>query len=155
MKAIDCAEAQTWCTARGFSLGESGLPVFRSADGLEKFAIPRDAGNRVALVRAEMKRFEEEEEICIWLDDWGVWQSGQWWHIFERFRLSFGINESLVQRPCHVVQKAELDTAVSIVVFTVLMLADCHVLGSSGRAYTFFSHDEWGKRWSGKQPAGT
>ncbi|MBK8476328.1 MAG: hypothetical protein IPL39_08395 [Opitutaceae bacterium] len=152
MKAVDLSTAQAWCAEHGFAIGEFGLPALRGADGLKEFAIPEDAGKRVALVRGHMRRFEKEEEVCIWLDDWDVWQSGQRWHIFERFRLSYGVGESIMQRPCHLIQKEEFDTAISIAVFAVLMLADCHILGSSGGVYTFYSHDEWGKNWANQTP---
>lgn len=146
MKAIDKASAQTWCASHGIAIGDDGLPAVRVASDLQEFAIPQDAGARVALVRGHMRSLQEEDEVCVWLDDWDVWQSGQRWHILDRFRLSYGVTETIAKNPCHLVRKEDFETTVSLVVFSVLMLADCHVLGSSGRSYAFYSHDEFGKK---------
>ena len=146
MKAIARETAQAWCIAHGFPIGDFELPTMRSADNLEEFEIPEDAGKRVALVRGHMQSFKDEEEICVWLCDWDVWKSGQRWHIFDRFRLSYGVNESISKKPGHILLKKDFETAISLVTFSVLMLADCHVLGSSGRSYIFYSHDEYGKK---------
>ncbi len=91
-----------------------------------------------------MHIFANEDEACIWLDDWDVWQSGQRWHILERFLSSYGIHDDMFERPAYLIQQKDFETTLSVVTFAVLMLADCHVLGSSGRTYLFYSHDEIG-----------
>jgi hypothetical protein len=146
MKAIEADAAKAWCEGHRFQLNEHGLPAWREWGGLEDFAIPPDAGARVALVREHMSALKKEEELCIWLDDWDVWQSGQRWHIFERFLASYNIGDAIAAKPAYLVQKGDFDVALSIVTFAVLMLADCHVLGSSGRSYLFYSHDEVGHK---------
>ncbi len=146
MKAIEAGAAKQWSEAHGFQLSEHGLPEWREQDGLEDFSIPPDAGARVALVREHMDALKKEEELCIWLDDWDVWQSGQRWHIFERFLASYGVGDAMMEKPAYLIQKRDFDIALSIVTFAVLMLADCHVLGSSGRSYLFYSHDEVGHK---------
>jgi hypothetical protein len=144
MKAIDRVSAKSWCEAHAFAVNARGLPAMDGAD--EGFSIPKDAGARVALVRGHMRAFREEEEVCIWLDDWNVWPSGQWEHLFLRFRLSYDISASLEERPCLLIQKNNFDAAISAVIYSVLMLWDCYVLGASGRQFAFYSHDEVGKK---------
>jgi len=146
MKAIEAAKAKQWCQEHGFPLSENGLPAWRQEDGLEDFSIPPDAGARVALVREHMDALKKEEELCIWLDDWDVWQSGQRWHIFERLLISYGISDAIIERPAYIIQKKDFEAGLSVVTFAVLMLADCYVLGSSGRLYLFYSHDEIGHK---------
>src|SRR6185369_350895 len=144
MKAFDRASAKSWCEARAFAMDARGLPALDGA--VEEFSIPKDAGARVALVRGHMRAFREEEEVCVWLHDWSVWPSGQWEHLFQRFRISYGISESLEQRPCLLIRKKDFDAAISAVIYSVLMLWDCYVLASSGRQFAFYSHDEVGKK---------
>jgi hypothetical protein len=93
-----------------------------------------------------MIEFRAETEICVWLYDWDVWPSGQWHHLFQRFRASYGLADDLLSRPAHVVRGEEIEAATSIAVYAALMLWDCHVLGASGRPFLFYSHDEFGKR---------
>lgn len=146
MKALERHAIEMWSESRGYGLNARALPALRDCDELERFTIPRDAGQRVALVRGHMRAFQDEDEVCVWLHDWSVWPSGQWEHLFRRFRASYGISESLEERPGHLIRKKEFDAAVSTVVYSVLMLWDCHVLGSSGRPFVFYSHDEFGRK---------
>jgi hypothetical protein len=146
MTAIDLPTLKNWCQRRRYALGDHGLPAFRDTEDCETFTIPSDAGQRVALVRNHLGWFAEEDETCLWLADWSVWPSGQWRHTFDRLRLSYGISEPLVSRPGHLVVKGDFEAAISVAVYSVLMLWDCYVLGSSGMPFLFYSHDEYGKR---------
>jgi hypothetical protein len=146
MKAIDRRAAEEWAVAHGYTLNSRGLPGLRDSDQIERFTIPKDAGQRVALVKGHMRAFRDEEEVCIWIYDWSVWPSGQWEHVYDRFRLSYGISGTIADYPAHIIPKIEFEAAISTVVYSVLMLWDCHVLGLSGRPFAFYSHDEFGKK---------
>ena len=151
MNAIDLASVRAWSQQHGYALSDRGLPAFRDANDCSVFDIPPDAGRRVAMVRGHLLAFHEEDEICVWLYDWNVWPSGQWHHTFERFRLSYGVSESLDSKPGHLIAKSDSAAASSIVTYAVLMLWDCHVLGASGHPFLFYSHDEHGKSGANKQ----
>jgi len=143
MKALDKFAVKTWCETHGFALDECGRP---KQFGRDSFRIPKDAGERVALVQNDLCAFRNEDQICVIIDDWGVWPSGQWMHIFERFRLSYGISEPLIEKSAHIIQKKDFDALTSLTIYSVLMLWDCYVLGSSGRTFLFYSHDEIGNK---------
>lgn len=136
--------AQDWARSEGYSLDESGLPDI-SADDAEDFEIPADAGRRVAVVREQLSAFSPGDHLLIWLSEWSVWPSGQWEHLFYRFRQSYGHDELLMDRPAHLVPPEERDAAVSIAVYSALMLWDCYVLGPGQKDWVFYSHDEWGR----------
>ena len=91
-----------------------------------------------------MGNLRVQDECLVWLDDWSVWQSGQWHHLFERFRLSYGCDAPLIEKPAHLVEKSDFDAAVSIAVYAVLMLWDCYVIANSGD-WIYYSHDEIGE----------
>jgi len=143
MKAVDQFAVKTWCEAHGFALDERGRPI---QCGSDYFRIPNDAGARVALVKGDLRAFQNEDQICVFIDDWSVWPSGEWMHIFERFRLSYGITEPLIEKSGHIIQKEDFDAVTSLAIYSVLMLWDCYVLGSSGRTFLFYSHDEVGNK---------
>ena len=105
MTVLDKSSAQAWCLAHGFLLYDRNLPALRKTGDIDQFSIPQDAGARVALVRGHMQAFQDEDQVCVWVDDWDVWPSGQHWHIFERFRLSYGIAETIASKPCHLVPR--------------------------------------------------
>lgn len=146
MKTLEHASGRSWCEARGYVFDQRKLPVLRHGDDVEKFAIPPDAGRRVFMVKQQMEVFRKEDEVCIWICDWEVWPSGQWEHLFQRFRLSYGITETLYERSWHLTSQEDFDAALSIAIYSVLMLWDCHVFGASGIPFLFYSHDEIGTK---------
>ncbi|MGO8752489.1 MAG: hypothetical protein ACLQNE_41650 [Thermoguttaceae bacterium] len=91
-----------------------------------------------------MGKLAIDSSCLVWLDDWSVWPSGQWHHLLERFRLSYGCQEHLIDKPAHIIDKAEVDAAVSIAIYAILMLWDCYVVADSG-SWVYYSHDEIGR----------
>ena len=144
MKIISELEAGKWCQSRGLPLNERGLLAVRAIPDAFEFSIPRDAGQRVALAKHQMERLAIDTSCLVWLDDWSVWPSAQWHHLFERFRLSYGCKDHLIDRPAHIIDKAEVDAAVSIAVYAILMLWDCYVITDRG-SWLYYSHDEYGR----------
>lgn len=145
MKTITAKEAAEWCKTHGVVIADWGLPdVRRGTPGTADFTIPEDAGKRTAMVKEQMSALLTTPTCLVWLHDWSVWPSGQWHHIFERFRLSYACGDSLSAKPGHLIDRAESDAAVSIAVYAVLMLWDCYVISDDGR-WLYYSHDECGR----------
>lgn len=144
MKIISKVEAGRWCQTCGIPLTEFGLPAIRAIPDAFDFPIPSDAGQRVALAKDHMGKLAIDSSCLVWLDDWSVWPSGQWHHLLERFRLSYGCQEHLIDKPAHIIDKAEVDAAVSIAIYAILMLWDCYVVADSG-SWVYYSHDEIGR----------
>lgn len=144
MKIITRDEAAEWCRSHGMATNEFGVPAVRDVPEAEDFPIPADAGQRTALAREQIGKLSVDGSCLVWLDNWNVWPSGQWHHLFERFRLSYGCADSLTNRPAHLIDKSEMDAAVSMAVYAILMLWDCYVIGDTG-SWAFYSHDEWGR----------
>jgi hypothetical protein len=144
MKIITKHEAGEWSRANGFALEESGLPAVWEIPNASDFPIPKDAGQRTALARNQMGELTLDSSCLVWLDDWSVWPSGQWHHLFERFRLSYGCQDQLIKKPAHLIDKSEFDSAISIAVYAILMLWDCYVITDKG-SWIYYSHDEVGR----------
>ena len=144
MKFLTKEEASEWCRKHGIAINNSGVPDVREDIGVEDFIIPEDAGQRVALAKELLARLPSNDACLIWLDDWDVWPSGQWHHLFERFRLSYGCDEPLIKFPAHLIQSKDTDAVTSIFVYALLMLWDCYVIKDCG-SWIFLSHDEFGK----------
>ncbi len=145
MKTITAKEAAEWCKTHGVVIADWGLPdVRRGTPGTVDFPIPKDAGERTAMVKKQMSAMLNTSTCLVWLHDWSVWPSGQWHHLFERFRLSYGCADPLIAKPAHLIDNTESDSAVSIAVYAVLMLWDCYVITADGR-WLYYSHDECGR----------
>ena len=132
MKVISKVEAGEWCRSHGIPLGERDLPALWTIPDASNFPIPRDAGERVALAKEQVGKLAAGTSCLVWLDDWSVWPSGQWHHLFERFRLTYGCQDRLIDKPAHVIDTTELDAAISIVVYAILMLWDCYLITDKG-----------------------
>jgi hypothetical protein len=133
------------------TLNNRALPELPS---VPKFAIPKDAGARVAMVARAMGEFRHSDEILVWFDDWSVWPSGQRMHVFDRFRLGYGEARSISNAPGHILKADEIEDATSLVTIGVLFLWDCYVLTQQDNRTLFFSHDEWGLSSSSPAPIG-
>ena len=68
----------------------------------------------------------------------------QWHHLFRRFRPSYGCADDLIKKPAHLIDREDMDAAVSIGVYAILMLWNCYVISDTGK-WIFYSHDEFGK----------
>ncbi len=141
MKPLTREQAQAWCEVYRIHLSSFGFPEVSAT--CESFSIPEDAGQRVALAKNQINIFEGSSELLVWIDDWGVWPSGQWNHIFYQFRKSYGFDSLLIEHPAHHLNSSELEVATSLAVYSILMLWDCYVISPSG-SFLYYSHDEVG-----------
>jgi hypothetical protein len=144
MKIITKDEAAEWCRSHNMAINDFGLPAVWDIPEATDFQVPPDAGQRTALAREQIGKLVVNGSCLVWLDDWSVWPTGQWHHLFQRFRLSYGCGDQLIKRPAHVIDKGEMDAAVSIGVYAILMLWDCYVISDTG-SWVFYSHDECGR----------
>ena len=138
---MQAAAAREWCRSQGAALGRRGFPV-ASGPSLD-FAIPNDAGARVALV-AEQVSAMSGRDVLVWFDDWSVWPSGERMHIFTRFLASYGHHSPLIDVPAFLFATDEYEDMVSFVTIGVLFLWDVHVVGAGAAPLLFYSHDEVG-----------
>ncbi len=143
MKFINKVEAIRWCEEHSIALNQKGLPVIIE-DKINQFSIPPDSGKKIALVKQQFEQFRSEEEILIWILEWGVWLSSERMHIFDRFRESYGEKRKLHEIEAHIFNKDEYEDALSFLSLAVLFFWDCYVLNGSGNKIIFYSHDEYG-----------
>src|SRR4051794_16399772 len=111
MQPLTTADARRWCQGQALAPDGRGFPEPRSVK--TDFAIPPDAGARIALVAAHLAAFEGAAEMLVWFDDWSVWPSGQRMHIFERVLASYGHHTPLIEVPAFVFSAAEHEDAAS------------------------------------------
>lgn len=101
------------------------------------------------MVANQFAIFQNEDEILVWFTGWGVWQSGERMHIFDRFRLSYGEKRPLIDSPGHIFTKNEFEDALSFVTLGVIFLWDFYVLNRKATKMLSYSHDEFGKKTKG------
>src|SRR5262245_30098054 len=97
VKFLSKHDAVQWCSDNYFALNEWGLPDCSNPE--QKFDIPVDAQQRVALVKRIIEEFSGTTSLLVWFDDWMVWQSGQWHPLVDRLRMSYGETRRLIEIP--------------------------------------------------------
>ncbi len=143
MRILSDKECKQWCRNNHLELGKHGHPNITAANGGREFAIPADAGQRIVLVNKQMDRFTKCKAL-VWITGWGIWPSSERYHIFERWRLSYGCNQNIAALPGQIFCAEEYEDMVSCVTLSVMFLWDCFVLVPFGKRALFYSHDEFG-----------
>ncbi len=143
MRFLSDKECKQWCHNNHVEMDKHGHPNITAAKGAREFAIPADAGRRIALVKEHMSAFAKGKAL-VWITGWGIWPSSERYHIFERWRLSYGCNKNLAALPGQFFSAEEYEDMVSCVTLSVMFLWDCFVLVPFGKRALFYSHDEFG-----------
>lgn len=142
LTADQCAD---WLSHRGVDADNTG-PQFSdtSASKLE-FAIPTDAGRRVALARVLWECIAQDSpETLLWTTYWQAWPSGQHLPMATALRKSFGEFRSMGDAPGCVARCCESDEALSVLITAILFLWDSWAINADGSRRLFLSHDEYG-----------
>ena len=146
MRFASRVESAAWCAARGHLMPStpSAFPAEES-HWRHEFRIPEDAGARVALCRALWSHADQQDKVerLLYIDEWGVWPSGEHPPLFASLRARFGENRSLMDAPGQIFSADETDDGLSFLIVCVLFLWDCWLFGSAGNLLVL-SHDEYG-----------
>ena len=147
MQFLTEAECRAWAGKRKFPLGEKPYSVLADEPPFSclKFAIPEDAGRRVALARYVWGAIgSQQAEVLIWVTDWSVWPSSEHMPLADAMRRGFGEDRPVHLAPGCVARYGEDDQALAVLALSVLFLWDCWLLAPDGKRAAFFSHDEYG-----------
>jgi len=148
MRCLSYSECEAWCRHHDYPVVEADhhgrpAPAIRKHFRAVKLSCPVDSGKKVGLARDVVKWLDGAGELLLWLGDWAVWPSSQHLPLFTRFREAFGEMRPLIEAPGHLIQRGELDDAVSVLATALLFIWDCHVFSAVRRPVFFCSHDEW------------
>ena len=146
MQFLSVEQCRAWASQRGHRVNVAfGHPVASELTPSLRFAIPQDAGARVALARLLWEEAGDgAPEALLWITDWGVWPSGEHPPLVEAARRGLGAERALADSPGHLVHAGEDEEGLSVLVLAVLFLWDCWLLSAAQRPAVFVSHDEYG-----------
>ena len=137
-----CAD---WLSHRGVDADNTGPQFFDASASTLKFAIPTDAGRRVALARVLWEYIAQDSpETLVWLTFCHAWPSGQHLPMATALRKSFGEHRSIGDAPGCVVSSGESNDALSVLITAILFLWDSWAINTDGSRRLFLSHDEYG-----------
>ena len=144
MQFLTADEAFEWCRTNEFPLeaiDDYPAPPMGSSF---RFAIPTDAGKRVALATALWESVAlSTSEVLVWVTFAGAWPSGECRPLAEAARSAWGATETLNEQPGHLVRIGESEEGLSLLVLATLFLWDCWILPIASNHALFVSHDEY------------
>ncbi|HEV2487914.1 MAG TPA: hypothetical protein VGT08_20510 [Terracidiphilus sp.] len=77
----------------------------------------------------------------LWMTEWGIW--GANWHLYYRFRQSYGDHRLLHEAPGHLFLEYESEDLASFLQLAMLNGWGGYVLTQANYVNAFFSHDEY------------
>jgi hypothetical protein len=114
-------------------------------DGYTKydFTIPNDAGRRVALCRLLWDLADDDAvtERLLWMIGWSVWEEHM--PLFKTLRRALGEERELIEIPGHLIDPAESDDGLSLLIVACQFLWDGWLYSRSG-VVVEVSNDEVG-----------
>ena len=146
MRFVTVLEAREWALAHGYAFQPFGTQARLDSHSFRtrRYAIPEDAGARVALCRSLWESIVGGQlDGLLWVTEWGVWPSGEHMPLVQTLRTAHGESRPLIEAPALHFGAADDDAAFSFFILSALFLWDCYLLASSGESGAFLSHDEF------------
>jgi len=146
MRFITVPEATDWARAHGYPFQPFGIQTRLECGSFRtrRYAIPEDAGARVALCRSLWESIVRgQPEALLWVTEWGVWPSGEHMPLIRILRTAHGESRPLIEAPALQFRASDDDAAFSFFILSALFLWDCYLLAPSGESGAFLSHDEF------------
>ena len=137
--------AKEWCTKMGLPFRD-GSPWFEFPE-LGNFAVPTDAGARVALCKALWMwlRPSDGGSVMVMTADRHVWPSGEHTPIVDRWLSTFQPHARIDDYPGLVCEEQSEDAGVSLLILSSLFLWDVWIINASQKRIGMMSHDEFGR----------
>jgi hypothetical protein len=127
--------------------GVRGLPAATpkaNSDSQIKILFEHEPAHRMLVLARYVVSWLEPFDWCLlWATEWGVWGSGENWHLYYRLRQSYGDGKELIKAPGHFFLGHEAADLTTFLDIAIRFGWDCHVLTESDRLRCFVSHDGW------------
>ena len=97
----------------------------------------------LSLARTVASNLETFDQCLLWVTLWGVWDSSENWHLFDRFRETYGERRPIWDAPGHLFQKHEGADLTTFIQLGLSFGWDFYVVRAPSGNAAFFSHDEY------------
>ena len=84
-----------------------------------------------------------QRPALLWMTEWGIWSSGENWHLYYKLRQSYGDHRLLEEAPGHLFLKHESEDLASFLQLAILNGWGGYLLTEADFVNAFFSHDEY------------
>ena len=140
MKIINEKQISIWLSEIGISEAQGKIvcPDFYKT----QYHIPIDSGKKTVLSKQVASLFKNDDEILLWINEFGIWPSSEDWNLFEGFRTSLGEGEPLYKKPGHILFKDDIKTFESLLALVFYFIWGAIILSKNNNFLIKISHDE-------------
>jgi hypothetical protein len=146
---MDAKELSEWLGSRGL-LGPKLCDLVEEVDvsgmaEVRSFEVPSSTGARAVLGRALVDFVVGEQEVLLYVYDWGAPEAEQDFNLFERFRQGLGETARVWEKPGHLFAANEHDDLLSLARLLLLMGWGLRLIPDSGNLVIEVSDYDWGR----------
>jgi hypothetical protein len=141
MKIMSLREGEQWLAKRGkgYLMTEKSWPFVKR----DTYRIPSDSGRKTSLARILTSALDEKLEGLLWVRDWSAFPSSANLDLFYGYRNYLGDKRLLVDAPCHVFSKGDMDSVQSLVCMSLYFYWDTVLLASDRDVVVTTTNDEF------------
>ncbi len=141
MRFLTNTDARRW-SDRAFWAGKKPWTGFRR----QEFSIEKlDAGLKTQIARVLAKNLLsiDNHECLLTLTEWGVWESAECMPLAEKYRLSLGCTDPIIDVPGHCFDPSEQDLLFALLAMVLYFIWGCECVSVAGGWAIRISHDEY------------
>jgi hypothetical protein len=134
VKIFTKEEAEIWMKNKSVDLTEYAL--------IQSEKIPNDSG-RKNYISKEISNFKYGKECLLYINEYGIWPSSENMDLFNGYRKSIGINESLPEKPAHLINASENKELYCLLCMVLYFCWGAFLIPENTNEIIRVSHDEY------------
>lgn len=149
---LDIGQVAKWLEPRGL-LGPKRIELLEEVDTsrlveVRSFWIPDSALAMMVLGKALADLVADEQEVLLYVDDWGASESGQDFNLFNRFRQGLGETATVIEKPAQLFYSGEFVDLISMFRLTLCLDWGTYLIPSPGDLVIEILQDDWARLYA-------
>ena len=135
MRTLTHEEARFWMVNKSVDLENVEY------NSIKTKTIPKDSGRRNSIAKM-ISALEYGNECLLYIDEYGIWPSSENMELFEGYRKSIGIDESLWEKPGHLIAASERTELYCLLCLILYFCWGSFLISEKAVEIIRISHDE-------------
>jgi hypothetical protein len=134
VKIFTKEEAEIWMKSKSVDLAEYNL--------IQSEQIPNDSG-RKNYISKKISNLKYGKECLLYINEYGIWPSSENMDLFNGYRKSIGINESLPEKSAHLIDVSENKELYCLLCMVLYFCWGALLIPENTNEMIRISHDEY------------
>jgi hypothetical protein len=139
-------ECEEWCKYQEVPLDDRQCPTSELAHQFKhrlRCEFPPSFTQMLWFAKCIESSLQPRDHCLLWVTRFDIFPSSENYHLYYRFRQSYGDLRLLHEAPGHLCLAYERPEVVTVVYLSMLFGWDVHLIPTVGYGRAFVSHDEW------------